>query len=49
LKSFCPRKDTWGYAKEVKEKEKIEKMGIEVFDIENNGYLDAHLKKYKER
>jgi hypothetical protein len=49
---FCCRKETWGYAKVIhkkrKEKKKVEKKWTSVRDIQNNGYLDARLKK-KER
>jgi hypothetical protein len=44
---FCYRKETGGYAKVV-HKKKLRKNGHKsVQDIENNGYLDAHLKKEK--
>ena len=48
---FCYRKETWGYAKVIHKKTKREKQKRDgkkwtnVQDIENNGYLDAHLKK----
>ena len=49
---FCCRKETWGYAKVIHKKEKEKKKRVEkkdghksVRDIENNGYLDARLKK----
>ena len=45
---FCCRKEAWGYAKFIhkkREKKKVLKKWISVRDIENNGYLDACLKK----
>ena len=41
-----------GYAKVIhkkKNKKKVEKKWTSVRDIENNGYLDARLKKKRER
>jgi hypothetical protein len=52
LKFHC-KKEAWSYAKVMhkKEKKRVEtKNGHKsVQDIENNGYLDACLKKKKER
>ena len=51
IEKFCCRKETWGYAKEKvrKKKQKNKKSWKNghksVWDIENNGYLDARLKK----
>ena len=54
---FCCRKEAWGYAKVIHEKKKkrkkerkkkFEKKWTSVWDIENNGYSDARLKKRDE-
>ena len=51
LKSLNCRKGACGYAKVIHErkKESIEKKWTSVRDIENNGYLDARLKKERKR
>ena len=47
---FYYRKKAWGYAKVIHKKRRRKKMKkwTSVRDIENNGYLDAHLKKRNE-
>ena len=49
-KYYC-RKEAWGYAKVIhkKEEKREKKKWTSVRDIKNNGYLDARLKKEKER
>ena len=46
LKSFRCKKEAWVYTKVIK-KERDEKKWTSVWDIENNGYSDARLKKKK--
>ena len=49
LSKFCCRKETWGYAKVIHKKIELKNGHKSVQDIENNRYLDAHLKKEKRR
>ena len=46
---FCCRKEAWGYAKVIYEKKdrkkRFEKKMDKCPNYQNNGYLDAHLKK----
>ena len=45
---FCCRKEAWGYEKVI-HKKREKKKWTSVCDIENNGYLDARLKKEKKK